>query len=188
MRIFIAADISNKDNIERLQQEIATAANFNAYQVKPVEKQNFHFTLFFLGEIQDTTTLIDKIKLKLTEITFKPIPVLYTGIGTFPYNSSFPKIIWLGVDKEAGERLIRLAEDEIPSRLVDLGFKPDKKFVPHITLFRIKKQTPMSISSVISRYVDKTFGSDTINKIQLLKSELRPSGPVYTDLHTVIAK
>jgi 2'-5' RNA ligase len=44
------------------------------------------------------------------------------------------------------------------------------------------------MESILSRYEDKTFGSDVVRKICLKQSKLTYSGPVYSDIFTVYAK
>jgi 2'-5' RNA ligase len=92
IRTFIALEVSNKTVIEKLQEELTNVARWRPQEVKPIEKQNFHFTLFFLGEVDLGT--IDKIKGKLSELQFEPIKISYTGLGGFP-NPSFARVVWM---------------------------------------------------------------------------------------------
>ncbi|HZA06654.1 MAG TPA: RNA 2',3'-cyclic phosphodiesterase [Nitrososphaeraceae archaeon] len=182
VRAFIAVDVSNKNGIENLQQELLQSIKWSPREVKPVEKQNFHFTLIFLGTVDLDT--IDKIKAKLLELQFKPIKVTYSCLGGFP-RSDFARVIWIGVDEEGGKDLVSLAELVI-SKMAEIGFK-SKPFTPHLTIFRIKSKN-LRLNTIISKYNHKTFGSDVISKIHLKKSDLTPAGPVYHDIFTVYAK
>lgn len=182
VRAFIAVDVSNKNGIENLQQELLRSIKWSPREVKPVEKQNFHFTLIFLSTVDLDT--IDKIKAKLLELQFKPIKVIYSGLGGFP-SSDFARVIWIGVDEKGGKDLVSLAELVI-SKMAEIGFK-SKPFTPHLTIFRIKNKN-LKLNTIISKYNHKTFGSDVISKIHLKKSDLTPAGPVYHDIFTVYAK
>lgn len=182
VRAFIAVDVSNKNGIENLQQELLRSIKWSPREVKPVEKQNFHFTLIFLSTVDLDT--IDKIKAKLLELQFKPIKVIYSGLGGFP-SSDFARVIWIGVDEKGGKDLVSLAELVI-SKMAEIGFK-SKPFTPHLTIFRIKSKN-LKLNTIISKYNHKTFGSDVISKIHLKKSDLTPAGPVYHDIFTVYAK
>ena len=71
--MFIAVDVSSKDNIEKLQHKLQISAGWNTLLLKPVSKQSFHFTLIFLGEV--TINTVDKIKTNLNQLKL-PIPVL----------------------------------------------------------------------------------------------------------------
>ena len=69
----------------------------------------------------------------------------------------------------------------------DIGFKSDKLFTPHITLFRIRNRK-LNLLHKLTRYDGKIFGSDTINKMCLKQSILTPRGPVYSDILIVHTK
>jgi 2'-5' RNA ligase len=40
----------------------------------------------------------------------------------------------------------------------------------------------------ISRYQGRTFDTDLVDRVHLKKSDLTPSGPVYSNIYTVEAK
>lgn len=184
MRAFIAIDVSS-DSMVKLQNEIITTSGWNSKDVKLVEPHNFHFTLIFLGEISDND--IDRIKEKLTGFQFEPFTVTYTEIGAFP-KPSHARVVWIGVDSEGVQKLTALANDII-AKMSELGFKSDKPFSPHMTILRSRIK-PVSASHIISssKYQGRTFGSDRIQKVHLKKSDLTPSGPVYSNVHTVEVK
>jgi 2'-5' RNA ligase len=184
MRAFIAVDVSS-DAIVNLQNEILSTAGWNLKDVKPVESHNFHFTLIFLGEIRDGDD-IDKIKeVMQKELSFEPFTITYSGIGAFP-NPGYAKVIWVGVDSEGAQKLTSLA-NHVVSTMSQLGFKADKPFSAHMTLLRAKG-SPLIASNISSQYHGRTFGSDRIDKVHLKKSELTPSGPIYSNVYTVEAK
>ena len=184
MRIFISADVSNKDAMRKLQEQLVSVTRWSPQKVKPVRKQNFHFTFIFLGETDLQT--IDKIKAKLSELQFEPIKITYTGIGGFP-NSNYARVIWIGIDQEGGQKLISLAEKVI-SKMIDIGLRADKRFTPHMTLFRIATGKLKIEKTILSKYADETFGSDIIDKIHLKQSNLTPLGPIYSDIFTTNAR
>ena len=184
IRTFIALDVSNKTAIEKLQEELANVARWSPQEVKPIGKQNFHFTIIFLGEVDLDT--IGKIKDKLSELQFEPIKISYTGLGGFPDPNS-ARVVWIGVDDEGRRKLISLTEKVI-SKMKDLGFRSNKEFTPHITLFRIKRGK-LKIGNILSKYNGKTFGPpDIIDKIHIKRSNLTQTGPIYSNMFTVYAK
>jgi 2'-5' RNA ligase len=182
-RIFIAVDVLGKDNIEKLQRKILISSGWNTQLLKPVSKENFHFTLIFLGEVNVKT--IDKIKTALSEMSFEPIKITYTGIGGFPASNA-ARVIWLGVDEEGGRKLVSLAK-KVRSKMEEIGFKPDKPFTPHMTLFRIKTGRLKIASQLLLEYNSMTFGSEIIDKVHLKRSDLTSIGSIYTDILTVNA-
>jgi len=56
-----------------------------------------------------------------------------------------------------------------------------------MTIFRVKS-APVKISDISARYEGKNFGSDFVEKVHLKKSDLTPSGPIYSNIYTVEAK
>jgi 2'-5' RNA ligase len=125
--------------------------------------------------------MLESIKSKLSDIKFEPMQVTYTGIGVFP-NSKFVRVIWIGVDDDSASKLINLAK-EVESRLNTLGFKSDKPFKPHITLFRVKDK--IRNFDAVTNFKDRKFGTDTLSIVKVKKSDLTPSGPIYSDLFAV---
>ena len=182
MRAFIALDVSNVA-IVQLQKDILSAAEWDPRDIKPVEPHNFHFTVIFLGEIGDYD--VDRIKEMLVGFQFEPFTITYTRIGAFP-NPTHARVVWIGVDSEGAQKLTALAND-IVAKMSELGFEADKPFSAHLTLLRAKGRS-VNASHISSKYQGRTFGSDRIDKVHLKKSELRSSGPLYSNVYTVEAK
>ena len=179
MRTFVAAEIQNVevlDSIAKLQSDMKIKA-------KPVGKENMHFTLLFLGEIAEE--IIPKIMEALQSIAFSPIQVSFIGAGAFP-NPKFPRVIWIGVDETASQNLVKLAT-QVEEKLGPLGFKSDKPFKPHLTIFRIKNNTG-DISKELDKLKTIQLGHDTISELKFKKSILTPNGPIYSDLQVVKAR
>jgi 2'-5' RNA ligase len=181
MRTFIAVDVASA--IAKLQNEIMSRAGWGPREVKPVDAQNFHFTLIFLGEKNDGD--IGRIKSKMAEIEFEPFTLTYTNVGAFPKPAS-ARVVWIGVDPEGEQNLIALA-NYVVGKMAELGFHADKPFSPHMTIFRAKAQ-PVQVGDIAARYQGKTFGSDLIDSVHLKKSDLSPTGPTYSNIYTVEAK
>ena len=182
MRAFIALDMSNVA-IVKLQEDILSVAEWNPRDIKPVEPHNFHFTVIFLGEISDYDVV--RIKELLVGFQFEPFTITYAGIGAFP-NPAHARVVWVGVDSGGAQKLTALTND-IVAKMSKLGFKADKPFSAHLTLLRAKGRS-VNASYISSKYQGRTFGSDRIDKVHLKKSDLRSSGPVYSNVYTVEAK
>ena len=178
MRTFVAIEVSNKDvlnSIHKIQSELNIKA-------KPVELHNMHFTVQFLGEVSEE--MVGKVSDALSSLEFSSFSISFVGIGVFP-KPSFPRVIWIGVDEGINE-LEKLAEI-IRAKLSQLGFSPDKKFKPHVTIFRVKNKIE-GVSDKLEKFSAHHFGKQTISEIKLKKSELTPNGPIYTDLLVVKGK
>jgi 2'-5' RNA ligase len=179
MRTFVAVEISNESTlnaIAKLQSELKIKA-------KPVSKENMHFTLLFLGEISDD--MAPKIMESLSSISFNPIEMKLIDVGAFP-NPRSPRVVWIGVDKDAAKNLVELAV-QVEEKLRPLGFRSDKPFKPHLTIFRIKDRMN-DISHELNKFRSVEVGHETISELKFKKSILTPTGPIYSDLQVVKAK
>jgi 2'-5' RNA ligase len=178
MRIFVAIEVSDKDVLNSIHK-IQTELNIKA---KPVELHNMHFTVQFLGEVSEE--MVGKISDALNSIEFSSFSISFASIGVFPKPNS-PRVIWIGTDDGVNE-LEKLAEI-IRSKMSHLGFSPDKKFKPHVTIFRVKNKIE-DLSSKLEKFSSCSFGKQLVSEIKLKKSELTSTGPIYTDLLVVKGK
>ena len=178
MRIFVAIEVSDKDVLNSIHK-IQTEFNIKA---KPVELSNMHFTVQFLGEVSEE--MIGKISGALNSIEFSAFSITFASIGVFPKPNS-PRVIWIGVT-DGINKLEKLAE-MIRSKLSDIGFSPDKKFKPHVTIFRVKNKIE-DLPSRLEKFSSYSFGKQLVSEIKLKKSELSNQGSIYTDLLVVKGK
>jgi len=178
MRIFVAIEVSDKDVLNSIHK-IQTELNIKA---KPVELHNMHFTVQFLGEVSEE--MVGKISDALNNIEFSAFSISFASIGVFP-NPNSPRVIWIGTDDGFNE-LEKLAE-MIRSKLSDIGFSPDKKFKPHVTIFRVKNKIE-DLPSKLEKFSSYSFGKQLVSEIKLKKSELTNQGSIYTDLLVVKGK
>ena len=178
MRTFVAVEITNDvilKEIEKIQKSLMIKA-------KPIDVKNLHFTLEFLGEI--TESINEDVQKALKSIDFEPFTLSFRGIGAFP-KPKFPRVIWIGTDDIGGNKLKELA-CKVEDALSPLGFKSDKPFKPHVTIFRIKSKIG-DITKDLERFQNIELGSQQVSQIKFKKSVLTSDGPVYSDLLEVNA-
>ena len=179
MRVFVAIEISKEEILKKIQ----TFQKNVGIDAKPTKIDQIHFTLEFLGEIDQVK--YDQVKDVMEEISFSSFDISLKGVGVFP-NLKNPRVIWIGIDENGAEKLISIA-NEVGIKLKALGFEKEKKFKPHLTVFRVKKKIN-DISSIMKEYETVEFGVQTISKIKVKRSVLSPKGPEYSDLLEVNAK
>ena len=173
MRVFVAVEISDLEILKNIQT-LQDALKING---KPTRIDQIHFTLQFLGEVDGQKC--EQVKNILKNLEFSPFELSLQGVGAFP-NFKNPRVIWIGCNKSGADNLSSIAR-EITNNLAGLGFEKDKKFKPHLTIFRVKKKIN-DISSDINGVDETEFGTQVISKIKLKKSVLSPEGPEYSDL------
>lgn len=182
MRAFIAVDAVAATELASLQRQLLAESGWTAADVKAVEPANFHFTMFFLGEITEAD--VANISKALSEIRFESFPVSYTGVGEFPRPET-ARVIWVGVDPQAERRLDALAA-EVAAKMRGLGFQQDKPFSAHLTLFRARDR-PLKASDVLAKFHSLSLEgpNQIVHSLHLKRSELRPAGAVYSNVYTI---
>ena len=179
MRIFVAVEINEKgilDNIVQLQKNIGIEA-------KAIPREQMHFTLQFIGDVNEISK--EKIINALNMIEFSNFQITIKGIGAFP-RAKLPRVIWVGVDKAGKESLSNIAA-LVNKKLLELGFRNDKAFKPHLTIFRVKNKIN-DVTDELTKFDSKIFGTQQVSQIKLKKSTLTPNGPIYEDLTVVDGK
>ena len=181
MRTFIAIDIP--ENIKDSIELYVSPLKGERAKITWVKSGNVHITLKFLGEIpEEKVPEIYKCLEKCVK-GLKPFEVEITGAGGFP-DMRRPRIIWVGLKKGTDE-LKKLA-NSIDDELSNLDFEKEKRgFKPHLTIGRVK------YINDISGFIDKMSrlkfegGTFTADEIFIIKSELKPTGAVYTKLESI---
>jgi RNA 2',3'-cyclic 3'-phosphodiesterase len=184
-RVFVAADIYKKKEIQKIQQNLVTYLKLNYKNLKLVRPENFHFTLVFFGEINDI--ILNKIVAKISEIEFQSFQIIYDRIGVFP-NSNNARVVWIGLN-ETSERSFSEMSNTVTSKLRELDLKLDKEIkkeiIPHITLFRTKKvYLNLNLNSIEAKFII----SDIIDTISVKKSIITNYGSIYENIISVKGK
>ncbi len=180
MRIFIAIPVDENlvRDISETQENFAELGN----DIKMVEKDNFHFTVKFIGDVPEEK--LEKIKRILDDAAekFHKFEIRVAGGGCFP-SKNYIKIIWLGVKDGYQEMyaLMRYVDEE----LVKLGFdREDNK--PHMTLGRVRTgRKKQELLKAIENLENAEIGKMVVKEITIFDSELSTQGPVYKKLYSV---
>ena len=178
IRSFIAVDFEDPD-IRRKLVSVQKMLDRTGADLRPVEAENIHITIRFLGEIHQRT--IEEITEQLSKIVFTAFRAEIRGVGVFP-GLSRPRVAWAGCRK-GGEELRELYS-QIEPRLRALGLRPDdNEFHPHLTLARVRSgRNREQLVRQITQLSDEPFGEILVEGFQLKKSTLTPRGPVYTTI------
>jgi 2'-5' RNA ligase len=171
MRAFIAIEIpfDIKDKAVALQDDLPSEG------IKPVERENLHITLRFLGDIDERKAA--EIKSAISAVKFEPFAANCLSVGVFP-SEDYIRVVWMGV--ESSGNLEKIAE-ELDEKLAGLGFAKEK-FAGHLTIARVKKK--LDLKDFLSKHKNDFFGEFKISpaNVKLKKSQLTPQGPIYADL------
>lgn len=179
MRTFIALDLASQElrsTISSIQNRIAgTGAS-----PKIIELEKVHFTLRFLGEVNQA--LLDETRSRLRRLKTAVFSVSFVGLGAFP-SADRISVIWIGVDEESARKMKSLVY-EISECLNDLPLKKESRpFAPHLTIARLKNTLGTGdLRDIIERESRRHFGEEIFTQLKLKKSDLTRHGPIYTDL------
>jgi 2'-5' RNA ligase len=147
--------------------------------LKPVERENIHLTLKFLGYISESKA--DEVKRSMATLKFHPFEMEIKGAGVFP---SFGRIsvIWVGIANGWSE--IQKIYSETEKMFADLGFaKENRPFTPHITVARVRSaKNRTEMAEFLKSLSEKSFGSVHLEKVRLKQSVLSSKGPKYSTL------
>ncbi|WP_440059886.1 RNA 2',3'-cyclic phosphodiesterase [Thermogladius sp. 4427co] len=177
-RIFIAVEILDRSVIEKLSRVIKDIVSTGA-DVKPVEEENLHITIRFIGEVEER--IVAQVCEILKQIKHTPFQIHISGLGAFP-NIEKPRVIWAGVLE--GSRELTAIHDSVEKELRKIGIPPDREeFVPHLTLARVKSGRGLNtLVKFIKLAQNIDFGLVAVDKVVLKESFLTPRGPIYKNL------
>ncbi len=180
MRLFIGVRIP--DEIKERISEVIRRLELKVREARIVAPANLHITLKFLGEVpEDRIAGISDILADIAK-DYAPFRAEVKDAGVFPDLKS-PRVFWIGCD--SGGKLKKLSA-LIENRIEAEGFEKESRFKEHITVARFKS-TPKAVflKEIIAKYEEETFGYMEVKAIELIKSDLKPSGSVYTVLSAI---
>ena len=190
LRLFIAVDISDAQRaaVGELLRDLQKGAQFTKAHPAWVGPDAMHLTLHFLGGVDSARVpaLVSGVETALAGAGgaggVGAFDFALRGLGVFPHPHA-PKVLWVGV-KEGREALCDLAQ-RIESALVPWGYEPERRaFHPHLTLARIKSMSGAgALMDVIHGHRAAAPGVGRVDHVTLYRSELKPTGAVYTALH-----
>lgn len=181
-RTFIG--IAPSDELMERALRAITRLRRSADNVKWVDREHLHWTLHFLGEIDDQE--IYDVCQAAEQATPEVLPFTLSarGVGAFPSNDR-PRTLWLGAADGADEMCkLHAALDK---QLRPLGFRGEtRKFVPHLTLGRagrgIRPAELAALQEDLGKLGDYEGGLQAVDEVTVYASRLRREGPEYAVL------
>lgn len=159
-----------------------------AENVKWVAPENLHWTLQFLGDLDDVEVAEVCRRVVQTAAELPPLQLSAAGVGAFP-DIDRPRTLWLGA--EQGSEAFCQLQARIADQLDDLGFRREKRrFVPHLTLGRVGRGShggPV-LAKRLHRLADYQAGGMEVAETTVFASRLQRDGPQYHVLATAPLK
>ncbi|HML20073.1 MAG TPA: RNA 2',3'-cyclic phosphodiesterase [Aggregatilinea sp.] len=183
-RVFIAVELPNPplSLLSRTQADLKRQAP--AGSVRWVAPEGIHLTLKFLGDVPVTD--LDAVRSAMSEAARGHTPfTLETGsLGCFP-NATRPRVIWIGIERSRSA--LNALRDAVETHVAPLGYPTeDRPFSPHLTLGRVRPEARRDalakLGTLLSDKPTTEHETWTVDRISLMRSELKPGGAVYTEI------
>jgi len=179
VRTFLALDIdegAREGLVATCRRLEHRGANF-----KPVEGNNLHVTLVFLGDVADE--LLPQVCSRAVEAAsaIEPFDFDVKGLVCVPPQGQL-RMVWACVTDPNG-RMARL-QALLADAMAELGLRTEERgFKPHITLARIKYAAhPEQFRKAVGELAGADFGIKHAEELVAYTSRLTPSGPIYTPI------
>lgn len=178
IRTFIAIELPDtvKTHVEALEAQLKkTRADVNW-----VSPRNMHITLKFLGDTP--LDRLDAVREGVGEAaaSMAAFSMGLNRIGAFP-DLDRPRVFWIDV-QEGRDGLVAL-QRRVEKALLSRRFvREERPFSPHLTIGRVR--SPQGLGLLTQQVRQTAFQTPcfSVTRIVIIKSELRPNGPVYTVL------
>ncbi|WP_457572438.1 RNA 2',3'-cyclic phosphodiesterase [Desulfovulcanus sp.] len=183
MRLFIGISVPETYQVKLQEIHDRWKSRFKS-RLSWTRKGNWHLTMKFLGEVEETG--LHEIKNALDKIHLSSVWLKGGQAGYFASRNVI-RVLWLGLTGEVDvvEDWVRDIEEEFHH----LGFsKENRPFHPHLTLARVKRFSASDPWSEFREYVSGVEWPEfKVQRINLWQSKLTPHGPVYQLVHSVEA-
>ncbi len=200
IRAFLAVELSQDARSQIALAQHSLKASFSrefprAVRLSWVQSTSIHLTIKFLGDMDEQVIepLRDALVSAIHDYCALVIPL--ERLGAFPSLQS-PRVLWVGPSEQwqQGDEAKRLAalHETVETCCDALGFAMDgRSLSPHLTLARIKAGwrecgQALTKSGVLDQSL--SLGALAADSVALMKSELNPTGSIYTKLWDVRLK
>jgi 2'-5' RNA ligase len=194
IRAFLAAELREdlRRQIDLVQQDLKQRLGCEPprnIRIAWVQPSSIHLTVKFLGDTDEgqIEPLREAVQRAIAGQGIIHIPI--ERLGVFPRLQQ-PRVLWVGPSEqwEQGDDAKRLTElhQVVADCCQAFGFAPEgRPLSPHLTLARVKEgERHVGQALAKSGVMDRPISSGVlaVESIVLMKSELRPTGSVYTKL------
>jgi 2'-5' RNA ligase len=183
LRAFIALEIPVPIQEAIQQQTAGLRKAADSSVVRWVPAGNLHLTLKFLGDVSSANLQFLNQMLTREAGQHPRFSLQIGGLGAFP-SSRRPRVIWIGIHAPAG---LETFHHSLEAAAEKLGYPPEERpFSPHLTIGRAKQSATAMDQQRIRAAFEAShvgqLGSVDVTAVHLIKSDLQPTGPIYTRL------
>ncbi len=179
IRAFVALKLPESiiSSIKRIQEDLKLCR----FPVRWVRPEKIHLTIKFFGEITESDIKNIGAAMNNCAGNYASLSLSTKGVGVFP-SITRPRVIWTGISGEAS--LLFAIRNDLENRFEEIGFKKeDRPFRGHLTIGRFRERTDSGkLIEALRKFQGFESERFVAGKLYLYRSDLRPEGPVYTEL------
>jgi RNA 2',3'-cyclic 3'-phosphodiesterase len=188
LRAFIAIEIPREIR-EAVGKAMAPLQKGIGSIVRWVPVENMHLTLKFLGDVSSTNVEMLSEMLLAEANLFHCFDLRLSGLGSFP-TLKRPRVIYIGIQAPVTLEALQRGIESASRRL---GYESEERgFSPHLTIGRVKQNVTGTEQQTIRRALEEIridlLGTARVDSVHLYKSDLKPTGSVYTRLYSAPLK
>jgi 2'-5' RNA ligase len=189
LRAFIAIELPKETQTAIQEQTVRLRGSLGEDLIRWVPMSNIHLNLKFLGDVVDTHVDFLKQMLAHEVESFSGFEIQIGGLGSFP-TSKRPRVLWIGLHAPAALASI---QRNVESGSMRLGYqKEERPFRPHLTIGRVRQDLSSNDLRKITLGLESqqlgNIATGRVDSVHLFKSELKPTGPIYTKLFSAKLK
>lgn len=197
IRAFLAVEVPQelRTTLGSIQQDLKRQLERTVdrqVRVGWVRPTSMHLTVRFLGDMPEESTESLRAAIQQAVSAHQAIPIPLERLGVFPRLQQ-PRVLWVGPseswEQSAEAKRLTALHRAIEDCCQAADFAPEgRPFSPHLTLARIKegeRQVGQALAQCGAMEQAVMIGALTVGAITLMKSELRPTGSLYTKLWEV---
>lgn len=186
LRSFIAIDLPHEIQKKIARSTIILQEKLPKPLVRWVPVQNIHLTLQFLGDVSPSNLELLSGELRINLANSPCIEVLVGKAGAFP-NVHRARTLWIGLTAPPAFATLH---QTIQATTARIGYPVEnRKFSPHLTIGRVNQNASPADLNMIQMTIQHTdigiIGKFLVDAVHLFKSDLHPTGPVYTRIYSM---
>jgi len=138
-----------------------------------IDRENYHITLRFLGDIDDSAA--NDAAAILADIRKPAFDLHFEGLNAFGGNK--PRSVYAAVAAEAALSDLQAEQERLMRRI---GLEPEtRKFTPHVTLARLRQASSLDVADYLSARGYFRTAPFTVSRFVLFSSRASTGGGPY---------
>ena len=187
VRTFLAVDLDDatRDRLAALLHGLEP----HRTALKLVKPEALHITVKFLGPVLAARLASIESAARNAAKASTPFSLGLSGLGTFPGGRQSPRVVWVGLARDAGYDAFGELYERTEVALEPLDFARERRpFSPHLTLARardgVTREQGMQVAEAVERLSQTSALGPPfqVQTLTLFRSDLSPAGPRYTPL------